>query len=155
MARIDQRGRSKNKEQHVRLTFGMIESHGYKALPPLSIALYIQVAHRYNGSNNGNISFSTREAAAILRVSKTTAGKLFDELVYKGFLKLAQDSNFSFKTRTARRWELTQWPIRQGIAPSNDWRFWKGDIHPQGNGALSSAVSAGKHFDGEEVKCSG
>lgn len=124
MAKPNNTGRN-TKGQYVLLPFSMIESPAFQALPPAAIALYVHVAHRYNGSNNGSISFSVGEAAVLLRAGKATATRLFNELVEKGFLKVSQQSSFSFKTKTARRWELTQWPLRHGVAPSNDWRFWK------------------------------
>lgn len=126
MAKHNRKGRSKGKEQHVRLTYKMIESAAFRALQPEAIALYIHVAHRYQGGDsNGNIAFSTREAATVLKMSKNTAAKLFNELVEKGFLKIAQGSCFNFKHKKARRWELTQWPLNHGVAPSNDWLYWR------------------------------
>jgi DNA-binding transcriptional regulator YhcF (GntR family) len=74
------------------------------------------VAARYQGGHsNGNVPYSTREVSIAVAVSKSTAGRLFDELVEKGFLKVARESAFNFKTKTARRWELTQWPLRAGL----------------------------------------
>lgn len=117
--------RSKFKGRFVQIPFSMINSSAFKSLNPKSIALYIYISQRYNGYNNGEISFSVREGAKCLGVSPTTAGTLIDELVEKGFLKITQDSSFNYKQRKARRFELTQWHLEKGTAPDNSWRFWK------------------------------
>ncbi len=150
MTQYDQRGRSKTKEQYVRLTYAMIASPAFQSLPALAVALYVHVAGRYAGDNNGNISFSVREAAKVLGTGKATAGRMFDELVAKGFLKVTQESNFTYKQKQARRWELTQWPLRHGVAPSNDWRFWK---PAEQKGVSASAVGAENRFQEGEVRC--
>jgi DNA-binding transcriptional MocR family regulator len=82
---------------------------------------------RYNSYNNGDIVFSCREAAKILRISKSTAGLAFSELIDRGFLKVARASTFSLKTKESRRWEITCWPPVSGKPPSNDWRKWKAE----------------------------
>ena len=117
--------RKRSKDRFVMLPFGMIDSLAFKSLNPKSIALYVYIARRYNGDNNGDISFSVREGAKYLRVSPTTANNLIKELVEKGFLNITQDSSFNYKQRKARRFELTQWNLKQGVAPDNGWRFWK------------------------------
>lgn len=156
MSKTDQRGRTKSKRSFVNLPFDMVNSPAFLALPPAAVALYIHVACRYSGDNNGQISFSTREAADRLRVSKNTAAHLFRELVDKGFLKLAHDSSFGLKMKLARRWELTQWQLKHGMAPGNDWRYWQAQGAPAQQRAIPTPdMASGKHSEAEEVKCSG
>lgn len=118
--------KSKNtsKDKFVKLSEGMINSPAYRALSAKAMALYPFIAIRYNGYNNGDISFSVREAAGLLKVGKSTAQRLFDELIDKGFIKITKDSSFSYKMKRARRFEITQWPLSSGVAPTNGWRFW-------------------------------
>lgn len=143
MSKTDQRGNSKGRRSFVNLPMDMVNSPAFLALPAHAIALYVHVASRYTGDNNGSISFSTREAALRLKVSKNTASRLFDELVDKGFLKLSQDSSFSLKMKLARRWMLTQWPLKSGIAPSNDWRCWRPENSKHGHATSTDGNATG------------
>ena len=153
MSNADQRGRTKSKGGFVNLPFGMMQSPAFLALPPLAIALYVHVASRYTGDNNGEISFSTREAADLLKVSKDTASHLFRELVHKGFLKLAHDSSFTLKMKLARRWTLTQWPVKKGSAPTNDWRFWNTAPAPNAQmPRVTPYTGSGNHSEPMEAK---
>jgi DNA-binding transcriptional MocR family regulator len=53
-------------------------------------ALYIEVKRRYNGSNNGELFLSHRDAARAIGVSKNTVGPYFDELQERGFIHQVQ-----------------------------------------------------------------
>jgi len=106
------------------LPFSMVDSIAFKTLSPKAVALYVYIARRYNSFNNGNISFSIREAENYLRIGKDTASRLFNDLIERGFIKVAVDSSFSYKQKQARKFEITQWPLMKGLAPSNDWMYW-------------------------------
>ena len=80
-----------------------------KKLAPLSpnaIAGYLHLRRRYNGKNNGLISFSCRELADCLGKSKSTAKNIFDELLDKGLINIAKDSDFNVKYKIARLWTI-------------------------------------------------
>lgn len=122
MAKVNSTGR--NKDRYVLLTHSMMDSPAFQSLSSNAIALFLHIQRRYNGFNNGHISLSVREAAENRGISKDTAGKAFNELTEKGFIRVAESSCFTMKQKTARRWELTNQPLKQGVAPSNDWRTW-------------------------------
>ena len=80
-----------------------------KKLAPLSpnaIAGYLHLRRRYNGKNNGLISFSCRELADCLGKSKSTAKNIFDELIKNGLINKARDSHFNVKYQLARLWTI-------------------------------------------------
>lgn len=122
MARTNSKGRS--IPRWVGLPHSMIDSPAFMSLSSNAISLFIHMQRRYNGFNNGDIAFSCREAMAKLGTSKDTANRTFHELIEKGFIQNTKASAFSVKTRQSRRWALTNWPLKQGVAPTQDWRFW-------------------------------
>ena len=84
-----------SKDRFVMLDHWLLESEAWRALSPGASRLLIEVWARHNGQNNGHISYSVREAAELLGVSKDTASKWFHELEAKGFLKARQRGAFS------------------------------------------------------------
>lgn len=52
-------------------------------------ALYVELKRRFNGSNNGAIYLSHRDAAVALNVHRNTVGPMFRELDRRGFIRLA------------------------------------------------------------------
>ena len=93
--------------RHVRLYHWMLNRPAWRALSPGASRLLIEVWARHNGQNNGQISYSAREAAKALSISKNTATKWFSELEDKGFLKARQRGSFNWKGGKATTWELT------------------------------------------------
>jgi hypothetical protein len=96
----------------------VLESAAWLSLSAQARALYVHLALRYNGRNNGSLAFSVRDAAAECRLAKGTAARAFSELVERGFIELAQAGAFSFKTRHAAEWRLTALPCDRTGAPA-------------------------------------
>jgi hypothetical protein len=94
-------------------------------MSPNASKLLLAVWRRHNGSNNGEISFSVREAEAI-GFSKDQTSRAFKELVSKGFLKVRTDSAFTCKLRLARTWEITA-EACDDRPPSKDFMRWQAD----------------------------
>lgn len=78
--------------------------------------LYVSLRWRFNGSNNGDISMSVREAVAEVRISKDTAGAAFKELQEKGFVRCNQPGSFNWKAGLASTWILTEERYRNDLA---------------------------------------
>lgn len=119
------RKRSENYERFVALPHYMLRSCAWKTLPSDAKALLIDVWMRHNGMNNGEISYSVREAEAI-GLSRSVAGRNFRVLIERGFLVVARDSAFSLKTQEARLWRLTMEPYREQ-SPTKDFMRWSAD----------------------------
>jgi hypothetical protein len=96
-------------ERFLSLRYWMLDSPAWKSLPPTARALYPEVARRYNGGNNGRISYSVREAAQALNVSIGTGKYLLDMLQDRGFIVPTKRGYFTVKTdRDATEWRLTE-----------------------------------------------
>lgn len=107
--RRDHKGRSSGKEpRHVRLYHYMLDSEAWKDLGAIPRALYIEISRRYHGTNNGSISYSVREAASALKISKATASRSFADLIEHGFIEKMKQGAFSLKLRHATEWRLTE-----------------------------------------------
>lgn len=114
--RVDETGRSIGPPRFLKLEHWMLKTAAWCSLPTASRALYVAIAQRYNGSNNGEISMSVREAADLIHVAKDTAGHSFRELEVKGFLKRNVCGSFNWKTRHATTWILTEHPLDDELA---------------------------------------
>lgn len=104
----------------------MLDSPAWRSLSAPERALYVQVAARFNGKNNGFIALSVREAASEVNIAKDTAGRAFARLGDRGLLELAQPGAFTFKTRHAAEWRLTALPCdRTGAPASKAFMRWR------------------------------
>lgn len=113
MAKHDAKGKSKT-ERYIRIPHGVYRTKAFKALSANAVRLLLDVWARYNGSNNGWISYAVREADEI-GLSKDAASRAFAELREKGFLRVRREGAFHVK-RLARTWELTMLPTDAGVA---------------------------------------
>src|SRR4051812_6075486 len=85
-------------DRFIKLPHYMLNSAAWDALSGPAVKLFFAVWQRYNGLNNGEISYSVREAATI-GLSPSAAARYFSELIEKGFLVVEQDSRFTIKSR--------------------------------------------------------
>lgn len=133
MSKANKTGRTKNGLPHVRLHHWLLQSVAWSDLSANARALYVELAYRYRGTNNGRISLSVREAADRLRIGKDTAARAFAELQDAGFIKVTRQGFFHGPTRQATLWELTEYGV-DGALPTKD--FMRPKIHssvsPQG-----------------------
>jgi DNA-binding transcriptional regulator YhcF (GntR family) len=63
--------------------------------------VYLEIARRYFGTNNGEMSLSVREAAHFANIGKDTASKCFHELEAKGFIRRNVCGSFNWKLKQA------------------------------------------------------
>ena len=116
------------KKRAPKLTFAftavpkhITRSDAWFACRPAARLIWIAVLERFNGSNNGSISLSVREAAEYAGCSPNTAGRMFNELIDAGLLICSQTSSFNSGKRLARLWELTHLP-KDGKVATNLWK---------------------------------
>lgn len=108
------------------MPYQMLRSDAWRSLSGAAIKIYFELHTRYNGSNNGKIHLSMKEAAEILGLGKATVKRAYDELMAKGFIVLETPGNWY--SRRAHDWRLTSKPTkgRSGrIAPTVDWKGWR------------------------------
>ena len=96
----------------VMLYHDIIESAAWKSLDANAQALYVHIAYRYDGKNNGRISISVREAAQALNASKDTAARAIKILIDRAFIAVAKRSGFNLKRGPGRaaEYRLTEYP---------------------------------------------
>jgi hypothetical protein len=85
------------QHRYVKLRHWLLNSQAWNSLSGNARALYVELAQRYNGSNNGRIPYSVREAVRALHVSKATVSRLFMELEDHGFVIRTKRGAFSLK----------------------------------------------------------
>ena len=75
----------------------MLNSIGYKLLVlhcAGALAIYIDLAMRYNGINNGEISYAVREGKTNLGINTNTVGKYLKALERYGFIITTRKGSF-------------------------------------------------------------
>ena len=118
-----EKAKGRSKQTFVMARYDIMESKAWLSLSPYARALWLVLMKRYNGSNNGKIALSIREGALECNMSHGKAKKSFDDLLERGFIKIALDSSFNFKMKQSRRWIVTHEGYDKK-APTNEWRNW-------------------------------
>jgi Fic family protein len=114
--------RSQKHKRFVLFDYEQIESQAFRCLTGGALKLLIMVRKRFNGFDNGHISFSVREGRDLLGCSVNTISRYFDELVDKGFLKVKEKGSFSYKKRHATTWIITS--DEYNNQKSRDFKNW-------------------------------
>jgi len=99
--------RAQKQKRYVGFDYNLLETEAFKHLTGGAFKLLAMVKKRYNGLNNGEISFSVREGNKLLNYSVNTISRYFDELVDKGFLRIKEKGSFNYKKRHATTWIIT------------------------------------------------
>ena len=137
--RVDRTGRSVGVDRFLGLPHYLLKSAAWKSLAPTPRALFVEVAQRWNGFNNGSIGLGVREAGHALHIKHTTAGAAFKVLQDRGLLALMRDSGFDQK-RLAREWRVTAFVVGDYRAPTrsptNDFLRWQAPIRKQKAGPI-------------------
>ena len=150
MSRANAKGRSITS-RFVRLDHGMLESPAYRSLAPIDRALLNELAMIENGSNNGAIWLSVKDAAARVGVANLqSVSRAFHSLEAAGFIRLTKDAHFRVKassTARARCWRLT-WVSVPALskAPTNEWREWQPEPQSPGRKRMDAGLRALKRF---------
>lgn len=102
----------------------VMQTAAWRELRPAERAVYLELEYRHNGSNNGRVRLSCREAAKLCRMNKDTAGRALARLEALGFIRTRLQGAFSLKERHASEYELTRYAI--GSEPASkafsQWR---------------------------------
>jgi hypothetical protein len=121
----DRTGRSKKAARHVRLYHWMMATPAWKSLTGNQRALYVEIAARYDGSNNGRIPYSVREAAQALHIGKATAARDLIVLGERGFIVVMARGAFNVKLKLATEWRLTEFNCDvTGALPTKEFAKW-------------------------------
>jgi hypothetical protein len=108
-----------------RLDHSLLESPAYRSLSPAARSLLVEMVMMDNGSNNGSLFLSVRDAAARIGVvDLTCATNAFGELQDMGFIAMTMEGHFSVKasgTSRARSWRLTNQAVKGKRGPTNEY----------------------------------
>ena len=125
MGRSAKRKQQKTLGRFFILRHDIMDSKAWLGLSTNARCIWLALAKRHNGLNNGNIPLSVREAAEHIRSGKSTAARGFNELIDRRFIKVSQDAGLTMKYgRRARRFTLTHEGVNNQIA-TNDWKTWQ------------------------------
>ncbi len=114
--------------QYMTLPYVLLDSAAWKDLSCYAKTLFVELRRQFNGSNNGTIVFSCKQAAERLKkstnegvrnISPQTAQRAFKELFKKGFIKPAKKGMFT--GRRAAEWIITT-ERYNGQNPTNDYK---------------------------------
>lgn len=149
-------GRNDGEGRHVRLPFYLMDTPAWQSLDPVARVIYVELKRRFNGSNNGRICYGVREAAAALRIGKSTAARALTILVDRGFISVALKGTFDRKVRHSSEWLLTEYPpdididhvdgsmLKAGSLATKEFTKWRGSpaTHSHKPGALMGLSGA-------------
>ena len=111
-------------KRFIMVDYHLLQSEAFREIKGEAFKLYLKVRERFNGLNNGEISYSVREASEILGISKSSASKYFIELKDKGFLKIKQKGSYNLKSKHATTWIITS-ETYNNHPKSRDFMRWK------------------------------
>jgi hypothetical protein len=106
----------------------LLGSAAWKSLNATARAVYVHMAMKYYGSNNGRIGYSVRAATEELKIGLATVSRALADLQDRGFIVLMKRGAFSLKVRHASEWRLTDLVCNvTGDLPTKDFMRWTPD----------------------------
>ena len=115
----------KGAGRHVQLPEWLQASEAWRTLPVGPRALYVELKRRFNGSNNGRVILSHRDAAKAVNAHRNTVGRWFAELEERGFTVMAQAPHLGPSgIGKSSHWTLTEYPtddMKSATMPFMRW----------------------------------
>jgi len=146
--RQDASGRSQGEARYVQIHYWMMETPAFLALSGWATKALLMVLKRYDGFNNGKISFGTRSGCFVRKpgarqladanfgISKSSITRALAELEAYGWIVCTQEAAFDQK-RLVRNWRLTWLPC-DGKLPTKEFAAYS----PDKCRAIAQSVSA-------------
>jgi hypothetical protein len=122
--RMHANGRGKGGDPYIRHFRWQLSCPAWKALSMTARCLEMELKALYNGSNNGELFLSVREAANRLGIANNTASNAFNELEDAGFIIAKHKGHFKQKVRHASSWILTEFEYNGQLA-TKDFMKWQ------------------------------
>ncbi len=132
MAGKPYKGQKRGAGRHVQLPEWLQASEAWATLKPGPRALYVEIKRRFNGSNNGHILLSHRDAATALSVHRNTVGPYFDELQDRGFIRMTQ-SHYLGPSGIGQtsHWALEELPTDNLKSAPKSFMSWRENQNPR------------------------
>lgn len=132
MSRKPYKRHKRGSGRHVQLHEWLQASPAWGSLKPGPRALYIELKRRFNGSNNGAIILSHRDAAKALSVNRNTVGPWFRELEERGFIEMTQPPHLGpAGIGKASVWALCELPTCDGRPAEKRFMRWQEKKKPR------------------------
>ncbi len=90
MAKAYKNAKRGNGQRFVKLEHWFLSTDAWRTMKPGPRILYVELKHRFNGSNNGVISLSHRDAEKLLATGRNAIGRWYKELEERGFIKMTK-----------------------------------------------------------------
>jgi hypothetical protein len=120
------KSRKRGAGRHLQLSEHLQSTEAWASLKPGPRALYIELKRRYNGSNNGRIFLSHRDAAKALNVHRNTVGPYFKELEERGLIRMTQAAHLGVAgIGQAALWALEEVTTVDGKPATRSFIRWK------------------------------
>ncbi len=124
--------RKKGVGRHVQLPEWLQSTQAWDTMQPGPRALYIEIKRRFNGSNNGEIYLSHRDAAKALNVHRNTVGAWFNVLQERGFIFLSTPPYLGPNgIGKASKWRLQELPTQDGKPATKSFVQWREKQNPR------------------------
>lgn len=115
----------KGAGRHVQLPEWLQQTEAWASLKPGPRTLYIELKRRYNGTNNGKLFLSHRDAAEAINVHRNTVGPWFDELERRGLIRMEKGAHLGADGYgKAAQWALCEMPTCTGKPHDLSFRSW-------------------------------
>ena len=109
-------GKRGNGGKYVQLHEWFLQSDSWQSISVGPRALYVELKRLFNGSNNGEIFLSHRDAAKALNCNRQTAGRYFQELEESGFIKQTRGPCLGPSGKgKAAKYALTELPAKSTL----------------------------------------
>lgn len=126
MSRNRHKAKGGGAGRHVQLSEYLQKTEAWATLKPGPRALYVELKRRYNGSNNGEIFLSHRDAAAALNVNRNTVTGYFQDLQTRGFISMTQGPHLGPSgIGLASKWSLQEEVTCDGRAAAKGFVAWR------------------------------
>lgn len=111
--------------RHVQLSEMLQSTAAWAELKPGPRALYIELKRRFNGTNNGRIILSHRDAAKALNAHRNTVGSWFSQLEDHGLIAMTQAPHLGPSgIGQAALWALQELPTADGKPAQKGFAAW-------------------------------
>lgn len=107
-------------------------TEAWASLKPGPRALYIELKRRFNGSNNGQIILSHRDAAQAINVNRNTVGSYFAELETRGLIVMTRGAFLGPSgIGQAALWALQELATADGKPAKQGFLKWRKNQKPR------------------------
>jgi hypothetical protein len=123
MAKANSKGRTKSGPPFVMMRYDVMDSPAWLSLNAASRAIYLQIARRYNGQNNGFLGASVDALASECKLAANTVTASLRRLIDVGLIERTREASFACKVRLAAEYRLCCFKCdKTGLSAKTDFK---------------------------------